>query len=165
VFDAKRGWVRIMDKPLDESLSKDMAKQVSSKAKNPFINAYKAALVLEKATYVQGFLVVAGRSYQPIEHSWLETEAHLVDPTLPHLHSATENLYYFPAQRLTVKQLKAAIEEAEEDYPDDDPLPIYGSTPYDYYGDVMLGGKEYSAAFQAAAAKCKDLNQHLSERN
>ncbi|WAL62320.1 hypothetical protein [Thermocoleostomius sinensis] len=154
-----------MDKPLDESRSKDIAKQVSSKAQSPFVNAYKAALVLEKAMYVQGFLVIAGRSYQPIEHSWLETEEYLIDPTLPHLHSAVENLYYFPAQRLTVKQLKAAIEEAEEDYPDDDPLPIYGSAPYDYYGDVMLGGKEYSQALQAAAAKCKDLNQHLAERN
>jgi hypothetical protein len=165
VFDLKRGLMNAMNKPLDESLSREVAKQVSSKAKNAFVNAYKAALVLEKATYVQGFLVIAGRSYQPIEHSWLEVNNHVVDPTLPHLNSAVENLYYFPAQQLTIKQLKAAIEEAEEDYPEDDPLPIYGSTPYDYYGDVMLGGKEYSAAFQTAAAKCKDLNQHLAERN
>jgi hypothetical protein len=154
-----------MDKTLDESLSRDVAKQISSKAKAPFVNAYKAALALEQATYVQGFLVIAGRSYQPMEHGWLEVGDSLVDPNLPHLQSAIEKLHYFPAQRLTVKQLKAAIEEAEEDYPEDDPLPIYGSTPYDYYGDVMLGGKEYSEAFQAAAAKCKDLNQHLAERN
>jgi hypothetical protein len=154
-----------MNHMLDESLSREVAKQVSSKAKAAFKNAYKAALMMEKATYVQGFLVIAGQSYQPIEHGWIEVDDRLVDPTFPHFHSAAQNFYYFPAQRLTVKQLKAAIEEAEEDYPEDNPLPIYGSAPYDYYGDVMLGGKEYTEAFQAAAAKCEELNRPLAEQN
>jgi hypothetical protein len=37
--------------------------------------------------------------------------------------------------------------------------PIYGTSPYEYYGDVMLGGKEYVAAYEIAEAKCKELNQ------
>lgn len=64
-----------------------------------------------------------------------------------------------------MKQLKDAIEEAKEDYPEDNPLPIYGSAPYEYYGDVMLGGKEYLEAYQAAEAKCRELNQRMVEKN
>jgi hypothetical protein len=144
---------------LDEPLSIATAKDINSKARAPFDNAYKAALKVEGAVYVQGFLALTGKPYQPIEHSWIEVDDRIVDPTLPHLGKPAADLHYFPAQRLTVKRLKAAIEEAKEDYPDDDPLPIYGSQPYEYYGDVMLGGKEYLAAYEAAAAKCKELNQ------
>ena len=53
----------------------------------------------------------------------------------------------------------AAIEEAQEDYPEDDPLPIYGEMPYEYYGDSMLGGQDYQTAYQAANEKCKELNR------
>lgn len=148
-----------MDKALDPELSNATAEQISSKAKAPFTNAYKAALATKGAQYVQGFVVLARRSHRPIEHSWLELEDRLVDPNLPHLNHASEGIYYFAAQRLSVKQLKAAVEEAKEDYPEDDPLPIYGSQPYEYYGDVMLGGKEYQAAYDAAVAKCQELNR------
>ena len=55
------------------------------------------------------------------------------------------------------------VEEAKEDYPEDPPLPIYGSMPYEYYGDVMLGGKEYQQAFDAAQAKCRELNRPTLE--
>ena len=147
-----------MDKPLDEARSRDVAQQVKSKVRTPFDNAHKAALAIPDAQYVQGFLVIASKSKQPIEHSWLELPDCIIDPTFPHLEREAKDLFYFPAQQLSVKQLKAAVEEAKEDYPDDDPLPIYGSTPYEYYGDVMLGGKEYQAAYQAAEAKCQELN-------
>jgi hypothetical protein len=147
-----------MEKPLDEALSIELAQRIT-KAKDNFENTYKAALATEEAIYVQGFLVFAGKPYKPIEHSWLETSDRILDPAFPHLHKKAEELYYFPAQRLTIKQLKAAIEEAEEDYPDDDPLPIYGNTPYEYYGDVMLGGQEYLDAFNAAEAKSRELNK------
>jgi hypothetical protein len=70
-----------------------------------------------------------------------------------------EHLYYFPAQKLSVKELKAAVEEAKEDYPEDEPLPIYGAAPYEYYGDIMLGGAEYQAAYEEAMAKCRELNK------
>lgn len=145
---------------LDEPLSIATAEQINSKARAPFDNAYKAALKLKGAVYyVQGFLAFTGKPYKPIEHSWIELDDVIIDPTLPHLGKPAQALHYFPAHRLTVKQLKAAIEEATEDYPDDDPLPIYGSQPYEYYGDVMLGGQEYLAAYEAAAAKCTELNQ------
>jgi hypothetical protein len=84
---------------------------------------------------------------------------------LPHLHQKPEGLHYFVAQSVSVKKLKAIVEESKEDYPEDDPLPIYGSSPYEYYGNIMLGGKEYQAAFDAAAAKCKELNQKQAENN
>jgi len=140
-----------MDKQLDEALSRDVATQVSSKAKAPFDNAYKAALAIEGAIYVQGFLV--NKSRRPVEHGWIEVGDRIVDPTFPFWKATAASLFYFAAQRLTVKQLKVMIEEAQEDYPEDNPLPIYGSTPYEYYGDVMLGGMEYVEAFQAAEAK------------
>jgi hypothetical protein len=146
-----------MNKPLDEALSVETAKNIKSKAKKQFDNAYKAALATPEATYVQGFIVIANKPYKPFEHSWIELSDRIIDPTFPHLNAKAEQLHYFTAQTLTLKQLKAAIEEAQEDYPDDDPLPIYGAQPYEYYGDVMLGGQEYLAAFNAAQAKCKEF--------
>lgn len=144
---------------VDEELSRATAEQVKSKARSPFDNAYRAALATKGAVYVQGFLSFAGQPYEPIEHGWIEVDDRIIDPSLPHLNRKATGLYYFPAQRLTVKQLKAAVEEAQEDYPEDDPLPIYGPPPYEYYGDVMLGGKAYQAAYEAALAKCQELNR------
>jgi hypothetical protein len=132
---------------------------VNSKARTPFENAYRAALNTSGSLYVQGFLAVTGQPRQPIEHSWIELEDRIVDPTFPYLQRQADALFYFPAQRLTVKQLKKTIEDSQEDYPEDDPLPIYGAAPYEYYGDKMLGGKEYQTAYEAAAAKCRELNR------
>ncbi|MBW4447477.1 MAG: hypothetical protein KME38_11560 [Spirirestis rafaelensis WJT71-NPBG6] len=156
-----------MDKPLDETLSIKIAQSIKSKAKTPFDNAYKAALATEGATYVQGFLVIGRKSYKPIEHAWIELTdvsgndcvVRIIDPTLPHLNKNEQEFWYFPAQSLTVKKLKAIIEESKEDYPEDEPLPIYGAAPYEYYGNVMLGGKDYLDAYQAAEAKCQQLNR------
>lgn len=148
-----------MSKSLDTTLSTEIAKRIKSKAQASFDNAYRAALETKDAMYVQGFLAFAGDPFKPIEHSWIELEDQIIDPTLPHLNRKAQGLHYFAAQRLTVKQLKAAIEEAQEDYPDDNALPVYGAMPYEYYGDVMLGGKEYLEAYQAAEAKCKELNR------
>ena len=154
-----------MNKPLDEALSVEIADRIKSKAETPFDNAYRAALATKGANYVQGFLSFAGQPYRPIEHSWIEIGDRLVDPTLPYINKNTLELWYFAAHSLTVKQLKAIIEESQEDYPEDDPLPIYGDPPYEYYGDVMLGGKDYMSAYQAAEAKCKELNQLNAENN
>lgn len=154
-----------MNKPLDEILSIEIAERIKSKAKKPFENAYRAALATEGAKYVQGFLVFAGQPYQPIEHGWIELSDRIVDPTLPHLQNQAQELWYFPAHSLTAKKLKAIIEESKEDYPEDDPLPIYGDAPYEYYGDVMLGGKDYLQAYQAAEAKCREINQINVENN
>lgn len=137
---------------LDESASLELAQRIKSKAKKPFENAYQAALKTETATYVQGFLVFAGEAKDPIEHAWIEVEDRILDPNLPHLHKKAEQLYYFPAQKLSVRKLTAAVEEAKEDYPDDEALPVYGKMPYEYYGNVMLGGKEYLDAHHAAIA-------------
>lgn len=151
-----------MDKSLDAERSLEIAKTIKSKAKASFENAYKAALVTEGATYVQGFVVFEGSPFKPIEHGWLELDDLIIDPNLVYLNRKAEQLFYFPAHRLTVKQLKKAIEEAEEDYPEDDALPVYGKMPYEYYGDLMLGGKDYLSAHQAAEAKCKELNKPKS---
>lgn len=148
-----------MSKPLDVTLSKEIAQRINSKATAPFENAYKAAAVTEGAVYVQGFLAIPGEPYIPIEHGWIELEDRIIDPTLPHMDENTVEIYYFPAHSLTVPQMLAAVEEAIEDYPDDDPLPIYGTSPYEYYGDVMLGGAEYAAAYAEAEVKCKELNK------
>jgi hypothetical protein len=145
-----------MTKPLDETLSREIAARIKSQATKCFDNAYKAALATKGSIYVQGFLALAGAPYKPLEYSWIELEDRIVDPTFPHLHKS--ELYYFPAQRLTVKKLKAIIEESKEDYPEDDPLPIYGDPPYEYYGDVMLGGSDYQNAYEQAEAKCRELN-------
>ncbi|WP_392534605.1 hypothetical protein [Nostoc sp. C117] len=162
-----------MNKLLDETLSIKVAEHIKSRASTPFDNAYKAALSTEGAKYVQGFLTFAGKPYRPIEHSWIEVGdtssndslIRIIDPTFPHLKKKPQELWYFAAQKLTVKKLKAIIEESKEDYPEDDPLPIYGDAPYEYYGDVMLGGKEYLVAYEAAEAKCREINELNPERN
>lgn len=156
---------RQMDKAIDEEQSLVLATQIKSKARQPFDNAYKAALATDGAVYVQGFLAIPRQPYQPIESAWIEVGDSILDPSLPFLNCKAQDLSYFAAQRLTVQQLKAAIEEAREDYPEDDPLPIYGSAPYDYYGDVMLGGKAYTEAFSAAEQKCRELTQQDAEKN
>ncbi|MBW4512027.1 MAG: hypothetical protein KME64_36840 [Scytonematopsis contorta HA4267-MV1] len=154
-----------MNKPLDEALSTEIAQSIKSKAKKPFDNAYKALLATKGASYVQGFLAVKGKPYQPIEHAWIELENSIIDPTLPYLKHSPQNIWYFAAQSFSVKELKDILEESKEDYPEDDPLPVYGDAPYEYYGDVMLGGKEYQQAFDAAMAKCKEVNQRIGENN
>ncbi|MEH2453074.1 hypothetical protein [Nostoc sp.] len=158
-----------MNKLLDETLSIKIAELINSRANTPFDNAYKAVLSTEGARYIQGFLAFVGKPYRPIEHSWIElgdvSDVRIVDPTLPHLNKNPQELWYFAAQSLTVKKLKAIIEESKEDYPEDDPLPIYGHPPYEYYGDVMLGGQDYLAAYQAAEAKCREINELNPERN
>ncbi|MEH2140848.1 hypothetical protein [Nostoc sp.] len=158
-----------MNKLLDETLSIKIAELINSRASTPFDNAYKAVLSTEGARYIQGFLAFVGKPYRPIEHSWIElgdaSDVRIIDPTLPHLNKNPQELWYFAAQRLTVKKLKAIIEESKEDYPEDDPLPIYGHPPYEYYGDVMLGGQDYLAAYQAAEAKCREINELNPERN
>lgn len=154
-----------MNKALNEALSVEIAQKIKSKANKTFDNAYKAVLATENAKYVQGFLVMATQPDEPIEHSWIEVSdtslneptVSIIDPNFPHLHTTPAQLWYFPAQTVSVKKLKAIIEESKEDYPEDHPLPIYGEAPYEYYGDVMLGGKEYLAAFQAAEAKCQEI--------
>jgi len=147
-----------MKKLLDATLSIQVGQSVKKLAKNAFENAYKAALVHLGCTYVQGFLVVAGESLPPIEHSWIELDNNVVDPSFSLLDKKAEELYYFSAQRLSVKQLIAAVEEAKEDYPEDNPLPVYGGMPYEYYGEVMLGGKDYKTAYEAALAFSQEIN-------
>jgi hypothetical protein len=154
-----------MNKPLNEALSIEIAQRVKSKAKTPFDNAYKAASLTQGAFYVQGFLALKGKPHKPIEHGWIELEDCIVDPTLAYLNKNAQELWYFTAQRFTVKELKAIIEESKEDYPEDDPLPVYGDPPYEYYGNIMLGGKNYLEAYQAAEAKCKELNQKNADKN
>lgn len=154
-----------MDKLLDEAGSREIAAQIKSKAKKPFDNAYKAVLHTEGAIYAQGFLVIKRKPYQLLEHAWIEIDSRILDPNLPHLVNNSQEMWYFKAQTLTVKKLKMIIEESKEDYPEDDPLPVYGDEPYEYYGDVMLGGKEYLSAYKAAVAKCQELNQLNIENN
>ncbi len=148
-----------MSKSLDINLSTQIAEQIGSKAHKCFENAYQAALLDNNYLYVQGFLVIGIEPYSIMEYGWIELDDEIIDPTFVSLNLDAQNLYYFPAQSLKVKHLKAVVDESKEDYPEDDPLPIYGNTPYEYYGEIMLGGKEYLAAYQAAEAKCRELLQ------
>lgn len=150
-----------MDKPLDLDQSVQLEQKIKSKARKLFDNTFRAALVTPTAEYVQGFLVIARHPFTPLEHAWLELPDCYLDPNFKFLNCKAEQLTYFPAQRLSVAKLKAAVEEAREDYPEDDPLPIYGAMPYEYYGDVMLGGKPYLEAFQQAEAYAQELQQQL----
>jgi hypothetical protein len=145
-------------KTLDEAQSRAIAKAAKRKAKTPYDRAYAAITAVPDAVYVQGFVVFPGAPFAPVEHAWLEVGEAIVDPSFPSLNQPAANLHYFPAQELTLAQLNRAIEVAKEDYPEDDPLPIYGTEPYDYYGDVMLGGTAYTTAFAAAKAKSRELN-------
>ncbi len=162
-----------MNKQLDETRSHEIGQFIKSKAKKTFDNAYKAALATEGASYVQGFVVFSGQPYRPVEHAWIEvTDTNgdesvicIIDPNLPHLKKKAGELSYFAAQSLDIKELKEILEESEEDYPEDDPLPIYGDAPYEYYGDVMLGDKNYLDAYQLAEAKSKEINKPIVESN
>ena len=145
-----------MTKILDVALSIEIAQRINSKLQTPFDNAYKAAMLTQGSVYVQGFLAFPG-CVTPVEHCWIELEDQIIDPTYPHLNKNASELYYFPAHRLSVKQLTAAVEEAQEDYPEDEPLPVYGAAPYEYYGDVMLGGADYAVAYTQAEAKSREL--------
>jgi hypothetical protein len=147
-----------MAKTLDAAQSRELAKSATRRSKAPFDNAYAALTLVKDAIYVQGFLAFPGPPYHPIEHAWLEVGDTILDPMLPHLNKKAEDLYYFPAQTLTLAELESAIQEAQEDYPEDDPLPIYGTMPYAYYGDVMLGGADYLQAFDEAKARSRELN-------
>ncbi|PSR15579.1 hypothetical protein C8255_22370 [filamentous cyanobacterium CCP3] len=149
---------------LNEPLSLDVSERIKSKAGAPFDNAHRAVMTLTGATYVQGFVVLNNGQYKPTEHAWIELGEAIIDPTLPHINKAQQEIYYFPAQSLSIKALKALVEEAREDYPDDPPLPIYGAPPYEYYGDVMLGGKDYVNAYQAAELKSRELKAAKAER-
>lgn len=148
-----------MSKTLNIDLSTEIAARISSRANKYFDNAYQAAILDDSYLYVQGFLVIGVEPYSIVEYGWIELENQIIDPTFVFLNQDAQNLYYFPAQSLKVKQLKAIVEESQEDYPEDDPLPIYGNAPYEYYGEIMLGGKEYLAAYGAAEAKCIELSQ------
>ena len=119
-----------MNKLLDETASREISAQIESKSKKPFDNAYKAVLVTEGGIYAQGFLVLKHKSsYQLLEHAWIEIDSRIIDPNLPHLTKESQEMWYFTAQTFTVKKLKRIIEESKEDYPEDDPLPIYGDAP------------------------------------
>ena len=166
-----------MTKLLDEALSRELATRIKGKPKDYFKNAYQGLLNISQkgndtnngattgnnandgANYVQGFLVMPGAPYKPLEYGWVELDQSILDPTFPHLGCLAEEIYYFPAQFLTVPQLQAILEESQEDYPEDDPLPVYGDQPYEYYGNLMLGGSDYQAAYDLAVAKCRELNQ------
>ncbi len=147
-----------MTKILDEIVSVEISNVINSKATKCFDNAYQAALAMEGAIYVQGFLVSSEFPDKAIEYSWIELGDRIIDPTFPHLGLNAEKLYYFPAQSLSLKKITAIIEESKEDYPLDDPLPVYGDLPYEYYGDLMLGGKDYQTAYLLALDKCRELN-------
>lgn len=138
-------------------LSQEIASSIKSQPKKCFDNAYRAALAIEGTIYVQGFLVIPAISEQPLEYGWLELGDRIIDPTFPRLGVTAENLYYFPAQSLSIKKLTAILEESKEDYPLDDPLPVYGDVPYEYYGDLMLGGTDYQTAYMLALDKCREL--------
>jgi hypothetical protein len=146
--------------PLDEGRSNQVRKLVKN-AKGTFEYAMQAAIVLEpdhpEVHYVQGFVLFAGG--KPEEHAWVEIESCRIDPNLKVLKKTAAELFYFPAHWLTVEDLKETVEEAKEDYPEDEPLPIYGKMPYEYYGDLMLGGKVYQDAYEAAKAKSRELNR------
>lgn len=155
-----------MSKPINFNLSAELASQLKTSTRNCFERAYQAALLTKGCSYIQGFLVLAKEPYIPIEYSWLELDDAVIDPTPNHFKNPTEEPHYFPAQSLSVKKLKAVVEEAKEDYPDDPPLPVYGNAPYEYYGEVMLGGKEYQDAYEQALAKCQELKQQkVNEAN
>lgn len=146
-----------MNKPLNRDLSAEVAKKIKPPTRHSFERAYQAALLTPDSFYVQGFLVLNKKPFVPIEHGWIELEEWVIDPTIPR--SKPVDAYYFPAQHFSRKELKAAVEEAVEDYPEDDPLPVYEAVAYEYYGEVMLGGKAYQKAYEDAIAKCNELKQ------
>jgi hypothetical protein len=148
-----------MSKVLNIELSKELVKKIKPPTRNCFERAYQGTLLTPNSHYVQGFLVLAHSPYVPIEYSWLEVDNEIVDPNPKHLKDTETQPDYFSAQSLSEKQLKAAVEEAVEDYPDDEPLPVYGHMPYEYYGEVMLGGKAYQNAYEEALAKCRELKR------
>jgi len=154
-----------MDTVLDAVGSMELAKKINSKARKPFDNACKAAISTSGAIYVQGFLAIAAKPHKPMEHGWIQLGDRILDPNLPYLNAEPETLAYFGAQQWTAKQLRAVLEESKEDYPDDDPLPVYGSAPYEFYGDLMLGGREYQQAYEAADAHCQALKRRSAEQN
>jgi hypothetical protein len=100
-----------MSKPLEENLSREIAQRIKSNPKNSFDNSYKATLLHDSAMYVQGFLVGTGKPYKPIEHSWLEFDEYLVDPTLPHLTQMRRNSTTSPHNALVFSNSKLLLKK------------------------------------------------------
>ncbi|NJK59779.1 MAG: hypothetical protein HC918_05360 [Oscillatoriales cyanobacterium SM2_1_8] len=138
--------------PLDVERSRQAGSRFP-KNLSVFERAWRTAEQLQTtgtAYYVQGF--VAGSRSQPQEHAWVEQADRRIDPNLPHLPGDPAQFGYFVGRRFTVPQVRAAIASAQEDYPEDDALPIYDPAPYAYYGDRFLGGVAYQQAWAAAIA-------------
>ncbi|HAN46257.1 MAG TPA: hypothetical protein DCQ32_06850 [Cyanobacteria bacterium UBA8156] len=138
--------------PLDILQSQQLASQLPG---NPKLSVFERAWrtvaqwpATDAVYYVQGFLT--GARPQPQEHAWVELSDRRLDPSLPP--GNPQKFGYFTCRRFTVAQVKAAIAEAQEDYPEDEALPIYDPAPYAYYGDLFLGGVAYQQAWDAAIA-------------
>lgn len=87
--------VEILTKNVEESARLSKHKQVKSKAKQCYRNAFSVVQYVpgyEKAWYVEG-IAALGNSV-PIEHGWVEKDGEILDPTLPH-----DNITYFPGLR------------------------------------------------------------------
>lgn len=94
-------------KLLNESLSLQVAQTIKSQAKKPFENAYKALLVTDGAKYVQGFLVLTGHPYKPIEHAWIELEDVIIDPSFAYLQRKSRKYLVFPRTSFNPEQIKS----------------------------------------------------------
>lgn len=71
-------------KPLDETLSAQLAKTIRAQKKQCWRNAWRAMQAMphrDNLRYVEGWIISDGDGLL-IEHGWLETDTAIIDPTL-----------------------------------------------------------------------------------
>lgn len=78
-----------MSKALDATLSIEIAERIKSKATDCFENAYQAALLIEGAVYVQGFLTLLEIHTYPLSTAGLSLKIGL---SIQHCHTYTKML-------------------------------------------------------------------------
>ena len=81
---------------VNQGLSQKLAKKINSIHNSCWLNAVEALEILNDQTfYIEGWIVISG-SWEVLEHSWLEFNREIIDPSLYTLNV----LEYFPGLKL-----------------------------------------------------------------
>ena len=139
-------------KQLDLTLSSNLSERIDSNPNQCFVNAFHGVYQIEKALYIQGYLVSSKFYSFPVPHAWVEAEGKLIDPTYRYIRDCGE-LWYYAAQEFTTLELDNALEMSNYDLS----LPICNQNPVEGWEDLLTFDSNYLIAYEAAISKCLSL--------